>query len=69
MSPITCVACGHTMQQPAAQVGSVLICANQTCGASLVDEGGLIRRATAADTTTLSDAELQTLRQARKRTR
>lgn len=58
------------MPAPAAQVGPVAVCPNPKCGASFVIEaGGRTRLATAADTTTLSDAELQTLRQARKRTR
>lgn len=70
---IACPVCGTTAA-PAAQVGTILICANPTCGASLVDMADgtiprLVRRATAADTTTLSDAALQTLRAARKRTR
>lgn len=70
---IACPVCGVTAE-PAAQVRQILICANPSCGASLVDMADgtiprLVRRATAADTTTLSDAELQTLRTARKRTR
>jgi hypothetical protein len=72
MSAITCPVCGTTAE-PAAQVGMILICANPTCGASLVEESGregdTVRRATAADTETLTAAELQTLRKARKRTR
>ena len=72
MNTITCPVCGSTAE-PAAQVGAILICANPTCGASLVQESGLegdtVRRATAADTTVLTSAELQALRSARRRTR
>lgn len=68
MSPITCPVCGTTAE-PAAQVGTVLICANPSCGASLVDEGGTVRRAIADDVTSLPAADLDRLRQARKRTR
>lgn len=68
MSPITCAACGHTMPAPAAQIGAVGIC--PACGGSFVIEAdGTTRRATAADTTALTPAELQTLRKARGRTR
>jgi hypothetical protein len=69
MNAITCPVCGTTAE-PAAQVGAILICANPSCGASLVtDADAGVRRATAADTTALSAAELQALRTARKRTR
>lgn len=70
---IACPVCGTTAE-PAAQVGAILICANPKCGASLVDMADgtiprLVRRATATDTTALSDEDLQTLRKARGRTR
>jgi hypothetical protein len=60
-------ACAHTDLLSPLPGSALRICA--TCGASLVDENGTIRLATAADTTTLTAAELQTLRAARKRTR
>lgn len=50
----------------AVQVATIAVCA--ACGASLhVDQDGSVRRATAAETTELSDADLQTLRTARGR--
>lgn len=56
------------MQEPAARIANVGICPN--CGASFAfDADGTIRRATAADTTALSEADRQTLRKARGRTR
>lgn len=64
---MTCPLCEVTAD-PAAQIGAVVVCAH--CGASLVlEEGYAARRATAADTTGLSPADLQTLRKARGRTR
>jgi len=48
---------------PALVVGPITICG--ACGASLIVDDGGIRRATAAETTALSVADLQTLRQAR----
>lgn len=66
--PITCAVCGHTMHTPAAQVGAVAVCA--ACGASfVVNDDGVSRRATGADTTALSAADLQILRTSRRRTR
>lgn len=68
MTVIHCPACHDDMQQPAARVGAVAVCPK--CGASFVIEtDGATRRATAADTTALTDAERQTLRKARGRTR
>lgn len=68
MNPITCPVCQHTAE-PAVRVGAIVICAQAACGASLVDEGDTVRRATAADTTALGPRELQTLRSARNRAR
>jgi hypothetical protein len=66
MTPITCAVCHDTMQEPAAQVGTIVVC--PYCGSSLhQDDDGSVRRATAAETTELSDADLQTLRRARGR--
>jgi hypothetical protein len=46
----------------------VAVCSN--CGASsVIEESGTVRRATAADTTVLTAAELQTLRKSRGRVR
>ena len=63
---ITCPVC-HRTSTPAAQIGAVLICS--MCGASLVDDGDQVRRATGDDTLALTEAERQTLRKARGRTR
>lgn len=58
------------MQAPAARVRNVAVCPTRTCGASFVIEGdGSTRLATRVDIEPLSDAELQTLRKARGRTR
>lgn len=66
MTPLTCAVCHETMAEPAAQVGTICVC--PYCGASLhQDEDGSVRRATAAETTALSDGDLQTLRRARGR--
>jgi hypothetical protein len=63
----TCPVCWQTAEL-AAQIRSVAVCAS--CGASFVIEAdGSNRRATATDTTALTDAERQTLRKARGRTR
>lgn len=65
MDPLQCPVC-HITAEPVAVVGAVAVCGE--CGASLhVDETGAVRRATAAETTELSDADLQTLRRARGR--
>jgi predicted amidohydrolase len=57
---------GHTMTEPAATAAGIQVCAE--CGQSfLVDDAGVSRPATAADTTALSDVDLQTLRTARGR--
>jgi hypothetical protein len=66
MTQICCPVC-ETTAEPAAQVGAIAVCA--FCGASLHVEDGGSRRATAADTTSLTAAELQTLRTSRKRSR
>jgi len=68
MSAICCPVC-ETTAEPAAAIGGLVVCAH--CGASLVvtEADGTVRRATAADTTVLSAADLQILRLARKRTR
>jgi NAD-dependent SIR2 family protein deacetylase len=63
---MTCPVCGHTFREPAAQIGTVLVC--PACGSSLhADDDGTVRPATAAETTALSAADLQTLRTARGR--
>lgn len=60
-----CPACSADAEY-AVQVATIAICA--ACGSSLhVDHDGSVRRATAAETTELSDADLQTLRKARGR--
>jgi hypothetical protein len=61
-SPITCLAC-QTTGAPAAAIAGLVVCA--ACGASLVVDASGIRRATAADTTALSAADLHGLRLAR----
>lgn len=68
MSAICCPVC-ETTAAPAATIGALAVCAH--CGASLVvtEADGTVRRATAADTTGLSAADLDTLRKARGRTR
>lgn len=64
MDPLTCAVCGHTMEEPAARVDAIAVC--PACGGSFViDADGTTRRTTAADTTTLDAAALQTLRTAR----
>jgi len=60
--PISCPAC-HATGDPAAQLGSIAVCA--TCGASLVVDDTGIRRATFADTQALGKADLSTLQHAR----
>jgi len=72
VSYIRCPVCHDDMPAPAARVGNVAVC--PSCGASFVIEAVIdgqtrTRRATAADTTVLSDADLQTLRKARGRVR
>lgn len=62
---MTCPVCDGTAD-PAAQVGTIAVCAN--CGASIAGEpDGTVRRATAVETSELSDADLDTLRAARGR--
>jgi hypothetical protein len=60
--PISCPVC-HTTGAPAAAIATLVVCA--ACGASLLVDDTGVRRATAADTTALSPADLQTLRMAR----
>ena len=62
--PICCPVC-HETHAPAAELGSIAVCA--TCGASLVVEAAGIRRATFADTQALGKADLSTLQHARAR--
>lgn len=64
MSAITCPVCSVTTD-PAAEWETLAICG--ACGASLVHDEGIIRRATAAETTTLSAEGLKVLRSARGR--
>lgn len=65
MSAISCPVCGVTTD-PAAEWESLKICGS--CGSSLfVGDDGTVRRATAAETTTLSAEALQVLRSARGR--
>jgi predicted amidohydrolase len=62
--PITCPTLGHTFDTPAARIATVGIC--PICGASYaVNPDDTIRRATAADTVPLSEADRDTLRKAR----
>lgn len=66
MTPVPCPVCQETIAEPAVRVATIAVC--PYCGASLhVDQDGTMRRATAAETTDLSDADLQTLRRARGR--
>jgi predicted amidohydrolase len=66
--PITCPAQGHTFDTPAVRIANVGIC--PVCGDSYaVNQDGTIRRATAADTVPLSEADRDTLRKARPFTR
>jgi hypothetical protein len=62
MASYTCPSC-DTDAEPAAQIGAIAVCGS--CGASLVLDDTGVRLATAADTTTLPAADLQTLRKAR----
>jgi len=62
MSLITCPVC-RLETEPVVQIATLAICGG--CGASLHLEGDQVRRATAAETTALSPAVLQTLRAAR----
>lgn len=67
MPSYTCPVCELTAD-PAAQVRDVAVCGH--CGASMrIGPDGTASRATAADTLALSEAERQTLRKARGRTR
>lgn len=60
-----CPVCAVEME-PAAQAETLAVCAN--CGASIhSDPDGTLRRATAVETSDLSDADLETLRRARGR--
>jgi len=58
---IACPACGATAE-PAVVVGTLAICS--ACGQSLAQTDSNWRRATAADTTAISKADLQTLQRA-----
>ncbi len=64
MSPIRCPIC-RLETEPIVQVETLAVCGG--CGASLHLDGDTVRRATAAETTALGPAALQTLRQARSR--
>lgn len=58
---ITCPACSATAE-PAVIVGALAICG--ACGQSLAQTDTNWRRATGADTTAISKADLQTLQRA-----
>lgn len=60
---MTCPACG-SLVPPEPILDALTIC--PTCLSSLVVEGESCRRATAEDTVQLSDAQLATVRKARK---
>ena len=63
--PMTCPRCQQPFTSPAAQVREIGVCPH--CGASFVVEGERLRLATAADSTILTAAELDTLKKARNR--
>ena len=67
MTSYTCPVC-FEVHEPAARVGAVAVC--PSCGASyVIAEDDQVRRATAVDTTALSEHDLQLLRKARGRVR